>query len=71
VRLAAAFSEFRHALNNALAVMMALAEMAQRDPERIEKLAASVLEKGRAISEKLRVFTATFNEIIQPSQREE
>ncbi len=71
LRLAAAFSEFRHALNNALAVMMALAEMTQRDPMRGEKLASSVLEKGRAISEKLREFTATFNEIMTPPNREE
>ncbi len=70
VRLATAFSEFRHALNNALAVMMALAEMTQRDPMRAEKLAASVLDKGRNITEKLREFTALFNEIVKPSHKE-
>jgi hypothetical protein len=71
LRLAAAFSDFRHSLNNSLAVIMALAEMAQRDPARSERLASSVLEKGASIMEKLREFTADFNEALRPERREQ
>ncbi len=70
IRLAASFSEFRHSLNNSLAVMMALAEMAQRDPSRAAKLSASVLEKSANIIERLREFTAEFNDVLRPERPE-
>ena len=36
------FSNMKHSMNNALAVFMALAELAQRNPDNFEKLARSV-----------------------------
>ena len=36
------YSNMKHSVNNALAVFMALAELAQRNPENYEKLARSV-----------------------------
>ncbi|MCX6967028.1 MAG: hypothetical protein NTZ46_04490 [Verrucomicrobia bacterium] len=35
-------SNMKHSMNNALAVFMALAELAQRNPENYEKLARSI-----------------------------
>src|SRR5205814_6686116 len=43
------FSEIKHAINNALAVMMALSEMSQRRPDYSEKLASTVLTKAPQI----------------------
>ena len=40
VELQKKFSEIKHAINNALAVMMALSEMSQRRPDYSEKLRA-------------------------------
>jgi hypothetical protein len=43
------FSEIKHSINNALAVMMALSEMSQRRPDYAEKLATTVLSKAPQI----------------------
>src|SRR5436853_4890907 len=43
------FSEIKHSINNALAVMMALSEMSQRRPDYAEKLATTVLNKAPQI----------------------
>jgi hypothetical protein len=43
------FSEIKHSINNALAVMMALSEMSQRRPDYSEKLATTVLTKAPQI----------------------
>ena len=40
------FSEIKHSINNALAVMMALSEMSQRRPDYAEKLATTVSTKA-------------------------
>jgi len=37
------FRELKHSINNSLAVMMALSELAQRNPAHYEKLAQTVL----------------------------
>ena len=42
-QLQSKYSEIKHSVNNALAVMMALAEMSQRRPDYAEKLASAVL----------------------------
>jgi len=42
IRLREKFSELKHTVNNALAVFMALAELAKRNPENYEKLGKSV-----------------------------
>jgi hypothetical protein len=56
------FSEIKHSINNALAVMMALSEMSQRRPDYAEKLATTVLSKAPQIVSSLQEFTQTLNE---------
>ena len=56
------FSEIKHAINNALAVMMALSEMSQRRPDYAEKLANTVLSKAPQIVSSLQEFTQALNE---------
>ena len=56
------FSEIKHSINNALAVMMALSEMSQRRPDYSEKLASTVLTKAPQIVSGLQEFTALLNE---------
>ena len=52
------FSEIKHSINNALAVMMALSEMSQRRPDYAEKLATTtVLNKAPQIVSGLQEFT--------------
>ena len=56
------FSEIKHSINNALAVMMALSEMSQRRPDYAEKLASTVLAKAPQIVSGLQEFTQLLNE---------
>lgn len=56
------FSEIKHSINNALAVMMALSEMSQRRPDYAEKLATTVLAKAPQIVNSLQEFTQALNE---------
>jgi hypothetical protein len=56
------FSEIKHGINNALAVMMALSEMSQRRPDYAEKLATAVLSKAPQIVSNLQEFTQFLNE---------
>jgi hypothetical protein len=56
------FSEIKHSINNALAVMMALSEMSQRRPDYAEKLATTVLNKAPQIVSGLREFAQALNE---------
>jgi len=56
------FSEIKHGINNALAVMMAYSEMSQRRPDYAEKLASNVLTKAPQIVSNLQEFTALLNE---------
>ena len=56
------FSEIKHSINNALAVMMALSEMSQRRPDYAEKLASTVLSKAPQIVTSLQEFTLALNE---------
>jgi hypothetical protein len=56
------FSEIKHSINNALAVMMALSEMSQRRPDYAEKLATTVLSKAPQIVSSLQEFTKILNE---------
>jgi hypothetical protein len=56
------FSEIKHSVNNALAVMMALSEMSQRRPDYAEKLASTVLAKAPQIVSGLQEFTQLLNE---------
>ncbi|MFN2541539.1 MAG: hypothetical protein ABR514_05130 [Chthoniobacterales bacterium] len=56
------FSEIKHSINNALAVMMALSEMSQRRPDYAEKLATTVLSKAPQIVSSLQEFTQALHE---------
>ncbi|CAN5593056.1 hypothetical protein BH20VER3_BH20VER3_05400 [soil metagenome] len=56
------FSEIKHSINNALAVMMALSEMSQRRPDYAEKLASTVLTKAPQIVTSLQEFTQALND---------
>jgi hypothetical protein len=56
------FSEIKHSINNALAVMMALSEMSQRRPDYSEKLASAVLSKAPQIVTSLQEFTQVLND---------
>jgi Mg2+ and Co2+ transporter CorA len=56
------FSEIKHSINNALAVIMALSEMSQRRPDYAEKLATTVLSKAPQIVSSLQEFTQILNE---------
>ena len=60
--LQAKYSEIKHSVNNALAVMMALSEMSQRRPDYAEKLATTVLSKAPQIVSGLQEFTELLNE---------
>lgn len=65
-QLQAKFSEIKHAINNALAVMMALSEMSQRRPDYAEKLASTVLAKAPQIVSSLQEFTQALNDKAGP-----
>jgi predicted nucleic acid-binding Zn-ribbon protein len=62
VQLQKKFSEIKHSINNALAVIMALSEMSQRRPDYSEKLATTVLSKAPQIVSSLQEFTQLLNE---------
>jgi hypothetical protein len=64
VELQKKFSEIKHSINNALAVMMALSEMSQRRPDYAEKLATTVLSKAPQIVSSLQEFTQALNEKV-------
>ena len=66
VELQKKFSEIKHSINNALAVMMALSEMSQRRPDYSEKLASTVLSKAPQIVSSLQEFTQALNEKFGP-----
>jgi hypothetical protein len=66
VELQKKFSEIKHFINNALAVMGALSEMSQRRPDYSEKLASTVLTKIPQIVSSLQEFTQALNEKAGP-----
>ena len=50
------FREVKHSINNTLAVIMALSELAQRNPAHYEKLAKAVLQRGPEVVQQLQDF---------------
>jgi len=50
------FREVKHDINNTLAVVMALSEVAQRNPAHYEKLGKAVLQRGPDVVQKLQDF---------------
>jgi hypothetical protein len=51
-----AFIQKRHDINNVLAVLLAMAELSQRNPENAGRLTNAVLERGPVILQKLNEF---------------
>jgi two-component sensor histidine kinase len=52
------FREIKHDINNTLAVIMALSELAQRNPTHYEKLSKAVLQRSPDVVQKLQDFQA-------------
>jgi two-component sensor histidine kinase len=50
------FREVKHNINNTLAVVMALSELAQRNPAHYEKLAKAVLQRGPDVVQQMQEF---------------
>lgn len=50
------FREVKHNINNSLAVIMALSELAQRNPAHYEKLAKTVLQRAPEVVQALQDF---------------
>jgi len=50
------FREVKHSVNNSLAVIMALSELAQRNPAHFDKLAQTVLSRCPQIVAQLQEF---------------
>ena len=55
------FREIKHSINNTLAVIMALSELAQRNPAHYEKLAKAVLQRGPEVVQQLQDFQAALS----------
>ena len=50
------FRDLKHSINNTLAVVMALSELAERNPAHYEKLAKAVLTRGPDVVQQLQDF---------------
>jgi two-component sensor histidine kinase len=50
------YREIKHNINNTLAVIMALSELAQRNPAHYEKLAKAVLTRGPDVVQQMQDF---------------
>jgi hypothetical protein len=54
------FRTLKHDINNTLAVIMALSELAQRNPVHYEKLAKAVLTRSQGVVDGLQEFQGQF-----------
>ncbi len=62
------FREVKHSINNSLAVIMALSELAQRNPQHYEKLTKTILTRCPDIVSQLQDFSRNLSEKIKPKQ---
>lgn len=62
------FREVKHSVNNSLAVVMALAELAQRNPAHYEKLTKAVATRGPEIVQLLQGFQGEILARIDPAK---
>ena len=60
------FREVKHSINNSLAVIMALSELAQRNPAHYEKLTKAVLSRCPDIVSQLQKFQSDIMVKIKP-----
>ena len=61
------FREVKHDINNTLAVIMALSELAQRNPSHYEKLGKAVLTRGPNVVQMLQDFQTMLSAKLKPS----
>ena len=61
------FREVKHDINNTLAVIMALSELAQRNPAHYEKLAKAVLQRGPEVVQQLQDFQSALSAKVKPA----
>ena len=61
------YREIKHDINNTLAVIMALSELAQRNPSHYEKLAKAVLQRGPDVVQQLQEFQAALSAKLKSS----
>ena len=59
------FRAVKHSACNALAVIMALSEMAERNPTYVEKLTKTVLSKSPQMVSELRTFDDEFRALLK------
>lgn len=59
------FRAVKHSACNALAVVMALSEMAERNPSYVEKLTKTVLSKSPQMVSELREFDDDFRALLK------
>ena len=64
------FREIKHSVNNTIAVMMALSELAQRNPAYYEKLAQTVLARCPQIVTQLQEFQKEIPKKQEPDDEE-
>jgi len=62
------FREIKHSINNTLAVVMALSELAQRNPAHYEKLGKAVLQRGPEVVQQLQDFQSMLSSALKSSQ---
>lgn len=62
------FREIKHNINNTLAVIMALSELAQRNPAHYEKLAKAVLQRGPEVVTSLQDFQNSLGSKLKDSE---
>jgi two-component sensor histidine kinase len=60
------FREIKHDINNTLAVIMALSELAQRNPSHYEKLGKAVLTRGPNVVQMLQDFQGMLSAKLKP-----
>ena len=60
------FREIKHSVNNTIAVMMALSELAQRNPTHYEKLTQAVLTRCPEIVQQLQGFQQELLATVKP-----
>jgi hypothetical protein len=60
------FREIKHSVNNTIAVMMALSELAQRNPAHYEKLTQAVLTRCPEIVSQLQGFQQQLLATVNP-----
>ena len=62
------FREIKHSINNTLAVVMALSELAQRNPAHYEKLGKAVLQRGPEVVQQLQDFQVALGASLKTAE---